>query len=266
MVVTSASVHSLSQDFSLPGKAEGPDLEWYMEWTGRREMLPITRLRDPLPMSSSYGTEELWHLTHGMRRLVLAESARDTQRLQEFTDELVIVHMQINSIYHQLYAHLRRGRNVRVIQPPPKGGARTRQGGSGLQTRGGGSSRRGRGFGGEKNTARYLLPRSVLFTAKSLISKPTSSTPFTVLQFTLRSSIGNLFTIWYYTLLSTPQPQMYSSSSNSTIPDPPGLSSSSSSDDLILDCAATICILHQAAMNIVVEDATSSYDGSVMGH
>ncbi|KAF6138006.1 hypothetical protein GIB67_041879 [Kingdonia uniflora] len=72
VVVTSASVHSLSQDFSLPGEVEGPDLGWHMQWTGRRENLPITRLRDPPPMSSSYGTEELWHLTHGMRRLVLA--------------------------------------------------------------------------------------------------------------------------------------------------------------------------------------------------
>ncbi|KAF6176978.1 hypothetical protein GIB67_027778 [Kingdonia uniflora] len=68
-LVTSASVHSLSQDFSLPGDAEGPDLGWRMEWTGRREMLLIARLRDPPPISSSHGTEELWHLTHGMRRL-----------------------------------------------------------------------------------------------------------------------------------------------------------------------------------------------------
>ncbi|KAF6141601.1 hypothetical protein GIB67_001153 [Kingdonia uniflora] len=81
VVVTSVSVHSLSQDFSLPGEAEGPDLGWHMEWTGQRERLPIGRLRDPPPMSSSYGTKELWHLTHGMRRLILAESARDAQRL-----------------------------------------------------------------------------------------------------------------------------------------------------------------------------------------
>ncbi|KAF6154798.1 hypothetical protein GIB67_032410 [Kingdonia uniflora] len=80
MVVTSALVHSLSQDFSLPGEAEGPDPGWYMKWTGRCEMLPIARLRDVPPMSSSYGAEELWHLTHGMRRLVLADSARDAQR------------------------------------------------------------------------------------------------------------------------------------------------------------------------------------------
>ncbi|KAF6134162.1 hypothetical protein GIB67_013559 [Kingdonia uniflora] len=59
VVVTSASVHSLSQDFSFPGEAEGPDLGWRIEWTGQREMLPIARLRDPPPMSSSYGTEEL---------------------------------------------------------------------------------------------------------------------------------------------------------------------------------------------------------------
>ncbi|KAF6135530.1 hypothetical protein GIB67_015383 [Kingdonia uniflora] len=81
VVVTSASVHSLSQDFSLPGKPEGPNPGWHMEWTGRREMFPIHRLRNPPPMSSSYDAEELWHLAHGMRRLVLTESARDDQRL-----------------------------------------------------------------------------------------------------------------------------------------------------------------------------------------
>ncbi|KAF6143823.1 hypothetical protein GIB67_016744 [Kingdonia uniflora] len=32
VVVTTAPVHSLSQDFSLPGEAEGPDLGWHMEW------------------------------------------------------------------------------------------------------------------------------------------------------------------------------------------------------------------------------------------
>ncbi|KAF6166404.1 hypothetical protein GIB67_034955 [Kingdonia uniflora] len=77
------------------------------EWTGQRENLPIARLRDPPPMSSSYGAEELWHLTHGMRRLVLAESARDAQRLQEVEEELVITRRQIDSIDHQLYAHIR---------------------------------------------------------------------------------------------------------------------------------------------------------------
>ncbi|KAF6135598.1 hypothetical protein GIB67_015451 [Kingdonia uniflora] len=41
VVVTSASIHSLSQDFSLPGKAEGLDQGWHMEWTGQRERLPI---------------------------------------------------------------------------------------------------------------------------------------------------------------------------------------------------------------------------------
>ncbi|KAF6135923.1 hypothetical protein GIB67_006815 [Kingdonia uniflora] len=117
VVVTSTSVHSLSQDFSLPGEAEGPDLGWHMEWTGRLERLPIARSRDPPPMSSSYGIEELWHLTHDY----------------------------------------------------------------------------------------------------------------------------------------------------SSIPDPPGLSSSSSDDDFIYNCAAAICVLYQAAVNILVVDATSSYHGSVMG-
>ncbi|KAF6173492.1 hypothetical protein GIB67_022020 [Kingdonia uniflora] len=59
VVVISVDVHSLSQDFSLPGEEEGPDLGWYMEWTWRREMLPIHRLRDPPPMSAFYDAEEL---------------------------------------------------------------------------------------------------------------------------------------------------------------------------------------------------------------
>ncbi|KAF6152647.1 hypothetical protein GIB67_008084 [Kingdonia uniflora] len=150
VVVTSALVYSASQDFSLPGEIEGPDLGWYIEWTGRREMLPIARLRDPPPMSSSYSAEELWYLTHGMRRLVLTESVQDAQRFKEFEDELTIAYMQIDSIDHQLYAHdlqLRRGRDVRVVPLPPGGGARKRQGRSGLRTRGGGTSRRGWGTG-----------------------------------------------------------------------------------------------------------------------
>ncbi|KAF6148470.1 hypothetical protein GIB67_038825 [Kingdonia uniflora] len=134
VMVTLASVHRLSQDFSLPGEAEGSDLGWHMQGTGRRENLPIARLRDPPPMSSSYGTEELWHLTHGMRRLVLTKSAWDAQRIQEVEEELVIARRQIDSIDHQLYAHdlqLRRGRDVRVVPLPPRGGTRTRQRGSG---------------------------------------------------------------------------------------------------------------------------------------
>ncbi|KAF6168934.1 hypothetical protein GIB67_038431 [Kingdonia uniflora] len=101
-------------------------------------------------MSSFYDAEDLWYLTHGMRRLVLVESARDAQRLQEVEDELAITHRQFDSKGHQLYAHdlqLRRGHDVRVVPLPPGGGARTRQRGSGLRTRGGGTSRRGRGTG-----------------------------------------------------------------------------------------------------------------------
>ncbi|KAF6155868.1 hypothetical protein GIB67_039199 [Kingdonia uniflora] len=150
VVVTSASVHSLSQDFSLPGETEGPDLGWHMEWTGRRENLPIAYLRDPPPMSSSYDTEELWHLTHGMRRLILAESTQDAQRLQEVEEELAIARRQIDSIDHQLYAHdlqLRRGGDVRVVPLPSGGGARTRQRGPSPRTRGGSTSHRGWGTG-----------------------------------------------------------------------------------------------------------------------
>ncbi|KAF6138534.1 hypothetical protein GIB67_022568 [Kingdonia uniflora] len=51
VVVTLVSIYSLSHDFSLPGKAEGPDLGSHIEWIGRREMLPIVHLRDPPPMS-----------------------------------------------------------------------------------------------------------------------------------------------------------------------------------------------------------------------
>ncbi|KAF6169570.1 hypothetical protein GIB67_000843 [Kingdonia uniflora] len=101
-------------------------------------------------MSSSYGAEELWHLTHGMQRLVLAESTRDAQRIQEVEGELAIARRQIDSIDHQLYPHglqLRRGRDVRVVLQPPGGGARTRQRGSGPRTGGDSTSRRGWGTG-----------------------------------------------------------------------------------------------------------------------
>ncbi|KAF6140783.1 hypothetical protein GIB67_042196, partial [Kingdonia uniflora] len=96
VMVTSTSVHSLSQDISLP------------------------------------------------------ESARDAQRFQEVEDELTIARRKIDSINHQLYAHdlqLRRGRDVRVVPLPPKGGARTRQCRSGPRTKEGGTSRRGKGTG-----------------------------------------------------------------------------------------------------------------------
>ncbi|KAF6143203.1 hypothetical protein GIB67_035617 [Kingdonia uniflora] len=89
VVVTSASVHSLSQDFCLP------------------------------------------------------ESVRDAQRLQVVEDELAIACRQIDSIDHWLYAHLRRGRDVRVVPLPPGGDTRTRQHGSGPRTREGGTNHRG---------------------------------------------------------------------------------------------------------------------------
>ncbi|KAF6133883.1 hypothetical protein GIB67_040647 [Kingdonia uniflora] len=78
------------------------------------------------------------------------QSLRETQRLQELTDELVIAHRQIDSIDHQLYAHdlqLRRGHDVQVVPLPPGGSAKTRQRRSGWQTRRGGTSRRGQGTG-----------------------------------------------------------------------------------------------------------------------
>ncbi|KAF6135124.1 hypothetical protein GIB67_040435 [Kingdonia uniflora] len=152
VVVTSASVRSASQDLSLPGEAEEPNPGLHMEWTGRREMLPIARLRDPPPMSSSCGAEELWYLTYGMRRLRLihTEYMRDAQGFKKFEDKLAIAHRKIDSIDHQPYAHdlpLKRGRDVQMVPLPPGGGARTRQCGSGLRTRGGGTSRRGWGTG-----------------------------------------------------------------------------------------------------------------------
>ncbi|KAF6164408.1 hypothetical protein GIB67_025234 [Kingdonia uniflora] len=117
-----------------------------MEWTGRRELLPIYRLRDPPEMSPSYGVEELWHLTHGMQRLCLAESARNAQTIQDLTGEVATMRRHLDSVDNQLHAHdlyLRRGYDVRVVSLPPRGGARTRQGGFGLRTRGGGSDRSG---------------------------------------------------------------------------------------------------------------------------
>ncbi|KAF6170103.1 hypothetical protein GIB67_025792 [Kingdonia uniflora] len=148
VVVTLALVHSLSQDFSLPSEPKGPDRVWHIEWTWRRELLPIHRLRDPLSMSSSYGAEELWHLTHGMRRLALTESTRDVQRLQELTDKNATLRRHLDSVDDQLYPHdlhLRRGRDLWVAPLPLRGGAKTRQGncGSGSRTRGAGSSRIG---------------------------------------------------------------------------------------------------------------------------
>ncbi|KAF6138470.1 hypothetical protein GIB67_022504 [Kingdonia uniflora] len=85
-----------------------------------------------------------------MRRLVLVESARDAQRIQEVDEELAIARKKLDSIDHQQYSHdleLRRGRDVRVVLLPPGGGTRTRQRRSGPQTRGGSTSRRGRGTG-----------------------------------------------------------------------------------------------------------------------
>ncbi|KAF6154483.1 hypothetical protein GIB67_028375 [Kingdonia uniflora] len=61
------------------------------------------------------------------------ESARDAQRLQEFTDENVTLRRHLDSVDDQLYAHdlhLRRGCDVRVVPLPPGGGARMRQHGS----------------------------------------------------------------------------------------------------------------------------------------
>ncbi|KAF6172215.1 hypothetical protein GIB67_024837 [Kingdonia uniflora] len=84
-----------------------------------------------------------------MRRILLTESVRDAQRLQEVEDELAISHRKIDSIDHQLYAHLRRGRDIRVVPLPPGGGARTRQRGSYLRTRGSSTSRRGWGTGND---------------------------------------------------------------------------------------------------------------------
>ncbi|KAF6163689.1 hypothetical protein GIB67_036149 [Kingdonia uniflora] len=113
VMVMTTSIHSLSQDFSLPGEADGPDPGWHMEWIGR-------------------------------------QSARDAQRLQELTDENDTLRRHFDSADEQLYVHdlqLRRGSDVRVVQRPPRGGARARQHGSGPRTRGGSTSRREWGTG-----------------------------------------------------------------------------------------------------------------------
>ncbi|KAF6138995.1 hypothetical protein GIB67_010721 [Kingdonia uniflora] len=119
VVVTSASIHSLSQDFSLPGKAEGP---------GPGAVAPGSWYAATCPI----------------------ESARDARRLLELTDENDTLRRYLDSIDEQLYTddlHLRRGRDVRAEPLPAGGGARTRQRESSLRTREGGTSRRGRGTG-----------------------------------------------------------------------------------------------------------------------
>ncbi|KAF6144125.1 hypothetical protein GIB67_004798 [Kingdonia uniflora] len=103
VVVTSTSGHSSSPDFCLLGEPEGPDLGWYMEWTGRREMLPIH------------------------------QSVRNAHMLLELTDENATLRRLLDSVDDQLYAHdihLRRGRDVQVVPLLPGGGAKTRQRGT----------------------------------------------------------------------------------------------------------------------------------------
>ncbi|KAF6154846.1 hypothetical protein GIB67_033875 [Kingdonia uniflora] len=90
-------------------------------------------------MSSFYCAEELWHLTHGMRRLFLTKSTRNTQRFKKLEDELAIAQRKIDSIDHQLYAYnlqLRRRHDIRVVPLPPGGGTRIRQHKSGSRTKG----------------------------------------------------------------------------------------------------------------------------------
>ncbi|KAF6173954.1 hypothetical protein GIB67_039905 [Kingdonia uniflora] len=87
----------------------------------------------------------------------------------------------------------------------------------------------------------------------------------------LGNSDNRLIQYWFYEYCGVghpivkEEPQMPFLSSDSSIPDPLGLSSSSSDDDLIYNCIAAIYVLHQAVVNIVVEDATSSYHESIMG-
>ncbi|KAF6142643.1 hypothetical protein GIB67_015129 [Kingdonia uniflora] len=69
-----------------------------------------------------------------MQRLCFTQSARDGQRMQEFTDEVATLRRHLDSVDNQLYAHdlhLRRGRDVRVVLLPLRGGLSNRQRGSG---------------------------------------------------------------------------------------------------------------------------------------
>ncbi|KAF6157737.1 hypothetical protein GIB67_037310 [Kingdonia uniflora] len=113
-----AALHEMRQADSLTvsslWRARGADPGWHMAWIGRREMFLIHHLRDPPPMPLSYGAEELWHLTHGIRRLTRAQSAQDAQSLHQLTDELATAHRHIDSIDHQLYANIRPTAEKRV--------------------------------------------------------------------------------------------------------------------------------------------------------
>ncbi|KAF6152005.1 hypothetical protein GIB67_010579 [Kingdonia uniflora] len=120
VVVTSASVHSLFQDFSLPDEAEGPDLGGAV-------------------------TPNPWYAATRPCRVCAGHTEAP---LQEVEEELAIARKKIDNIDHQLYANdlqLRMGRDVQVMPLPYGGGTRTRQRGSGPRTRGCSTSRRGRG-------------------------------------------------------------------------------------------------------------------------
>ncbi|KAF6135031.1 hypothetical protein GIB67_014080, partial [Kingdonia uniflora] len=144
------TIETITWEPCFSGEPEGLDPGWHIAWTGRHEMPPIHRLRDPLPMPSSCSAEELRYLTHVMQRLCLIESARDPQMMQELTYEVATLRRYLDSVDDQLYSHevrLRRWHDVQVVPLVPGGGSRTRQRRSGPRTRGGGTSRKGWGTG-----------------------------------------------------------------------------------------------------------------------
>ncbi|KAF6137888.1 hypothetical protein GIB67_014017 [Kingdonia uniflora] len=154
----------------------------------------------------------------------------------------------------QLYSHdlhLRRGHDVWVVPLPPGGGTRMRQRGSGPRTRGGDTSFKGRGPPEELTIVKD--PQEELAVVKNL-----------PVELAIVNDPPEELAIVKDPPEKLAIPQMSSSSSDSFIGDPPGVSSFSS-DDLIFDCATTIYVLHQTAINLVVDDATSSHGGSVMG-
>ncbi|KAF6134697.1 hypothetical protein GIB67_002098 [Kingdonia uniflora] len=109
-----------------------------------REQFVIGEERENYASYWAGQTEEVGHLLTDSQRMgnmdlfgstiLRAESTRDAQRIQELTDKNATLRRYIDSVDEQLYSHnlhLRRGRDVRVVPLPLRGGARMRQGNRG---------------------------------------------------------------------------------------------------------------------------------------